>query len=76
MEQILTKIITEQIKFNNSLNASNLYDEIINTLIAKYSQFGLIEKIKNPQRIEQSENFKYLICLKSNQVQIINKFHN
>ena len=72
----IANLITAQIQYNNKLTPLNLFDEIKNSLVTKCSGFDLVVKLAKPQRIEQSENFKYLICLKTNQVQIINKFHN
>lgn len=72
----LAKVITEQVMFNPDLNPSNLWDEIIEYIRANYADYGILTKIKHPDLVKQSDNFKYLIDTKSGAITVINKFHN
>lgn len=74
----LIDLIVSQKQFNNSLDASELYEEI-NSKINELEGFSIVTSLKdlgkNPpiEKIYQSNNFKYL--LSSPYLIVINKFH-
>ena len=71
----LSTVLTEQIRFNPSLNASELYDEFISMTNKGYGKYEICERLTDFNHIEKSENLQYLIDNKNKKISVINKFY-
>lgn len=74
----IVKIITNQVKYickdkkDHTDIICKLYSEITNFLTINYPDYWIVDKIINPDKIEKTDNFQYLI--KNNEIQILNKY--
>jgi hypothetical protein len=73
--EIMTNVISDQIKHNSELKAEGCYNEITEFLSQKmFKGFDVVNKVYNPDAICKTENFQFVCDTQNKEVQIINKY--